>query len=207
MRGRKGDSPKNKAAKQSSFRAPDKRKRRKVAMRSAEERAALLASVAGADALAPPEFMAESAEFDGALDVWRQMAPDLQRIAALTNLDRYTLAIYCVHMADWIVATRDIKANGQWHTVKTVSGDKMERLRPAVKIRELAERHIMEIGERFGLNPSARYKMLRDEAIVAGQGNLFAPRDGADAPAASVEKPTSMLARNSSPPPGGTLPN
>jgi P27 family predicted phage terminase small subunit len=201
MRGRKGASPKIKAAKASSFRAADKPKRKKVRFRSAEERAALLASLGAGDTLAPPEFMAESVEFDGALSVWRELAPDLQRIAALTNLDRYTLAIYCVHMADWIEATRDIKQNGTAHTVKTVSGDRMERLRPAVKIRELAERHIMEIGERFGLNPSARYKMLRDEAIVAGQGNLFGPRAPDDPAAPPVDKPTGMMARAASPAP------
>lgn len=199
-RGRKGDSPRAKEAKASSFRAADKRVRKKVVFRSAEERAKLLASIGGQDGLAPPDYLAESEEFDGALSVWRELAQDLARIAALTNLDRHTLAMYCVHMADWIDATRDIKANGQWHKVKTVSGDKMERLRPAVKIRELAERHIMEIGERFGLNPAARYKMLRDESLV--MGDLFARRptanDGGTSPATPTEKPTGMLARASS---------
>ncbi len=206
MRGRKGDSPKAKKAKQSAFRAPDKAKRPKIKLRSAEERAALLASIGGTDSLAPPEFMAESTGFDGAVEVWRDLAPDLQRIAALTNLDRFTLAIYCVHVADWIDATRDIKANGSWYFAKTVSGDRMERLRPAVKIRELAEKHIVDIGEKFGLNPSARYKMLRDEAIVASQGNLF-PSAAASAPStsAAIEKPTAMMARNSTMPP--PLPN
>lgn len=208
MRGRKGDSPKTKAGKASSFRAADKRSRRKFAFRTPEERAAMLASLGGADDLLPPDILLESSAYDGALQVWRDLGPNLKRIQALTKIDRPTFARYCIHTADWLDLTRDIKARGYYHMVKTVSGDRMERLRPAVKMRDLVESRIVEIERLFGLNPADRYKMLRDQALVPDGGDLFAPRTGGDKPAPSSplpddgETPTGMLSRAAAPPPG-----
>jgi P27 family predicted phage terminase small subunit len=208
MRGRKGDGAAVKAAKQSAFKAPAKPKRKKVKLRSPEERAQILAAIggAGADSLAPPQFLAESEEFDGALDVWRQLAPDLTRINALTNLDRYTFAMYCVHMADWLDAVRDIAEKGAHYIAKNVNRDPIWRLNPAVKVREYAEAHLMDIGERFGLNPAARYKLLRDESLISKQLGLFSDREPAPpgAPAKESdtgEDPTGLMERLGGRPP------
>ncbi|MBV9549095.1 MAG: phage terminase small subunit P27 family [Alphaproteobacteria bacterium] len=194
-RGRKGRSLKARAASRSDFRAPDKPKKPKL--RSAEDRAALLASCGPSESLIPPDFMAERVEFDGAIAVWKELAPDLERIGALAKLDRYTFAIYCVHMADWINYTRDIAAHGETQKVKTVSGDQMERLRPSVKMREIAERRLMDISERFGLNPAARFKMLRDEALVPD--DLFTRRSDQPQPDTGA---AGALNRAATPPPG-----
>jgi P27 family predicted phage terminase small subunit len=74
--------------------------------------------------------------------------------------------MYCVHMADWIAATLDIHKHGSWMKAKNVNGDEMPRLNPAVKVREIAERHILQISERFGLDPANRYKLMRDQAAA-----------------------------------------
>ena len=50
--------------------------------------------------------------------------------------------------------------------MKNVNGDAMPRINPSVKVREIAERHILDISARFGLDPSNRYRLLRDQAAA-----------------------------------------
>lgn len=177
MRGRKPDT----AAMQDAKGNPGKRQRaRKAKPASADQRAAQLASApadlnatAGklAAPISHPKFLAEP-KMKEALAIWKELAPELVRLHLLDRLDRYSFALYCVHLADWIVATRDIQQRKQWMNVKNVNGDMMPRLNPSVKVRELAERHILEIGARFGLDPANRYRLMRDQAAAPlPQGN------------------------------------
>lgn len=109
-----------------------------------------------------------------ACDKWQELAPALRRYNLFTEFDRDALGRYCCHMADWVVATKKIRLQGVTQKVKTVSGDEMIRLNPAIKVRELAERHIEEAVKHFGLAPDVRYGMLRDmNALNVPLGGLF----------------------------------
>lgn len=167
MRGRKPDSAARQAAKGHPSTKGRKPRARNVKA-SAEQRAVMLA----AGQQDHPKFLADP-KLKAALGIWRELEPDLRRLHLLDRLDRHTFAMYCVHMADWITATRDIQKRGQWKNVKNVNGDPMPRLNPSVKVREIAERHIMDIGARFGLDPSNRYKLLRDQSAAPKAADLF----------------------------------
>lgn len=172
MRGRKPDN----AAQQHLKGNPGRRKGAKKA--AAEERAAALASAppSGTDKLSPPAFM-EGAKFETERAVWNELVTELRKMNLLHRLDRYTLAMLCTHIADWIGATNDIKDNGTHYEAENVNGKPLMRLNPAVKVREIAEKHILDIGGQFGMNPFQRYKLLRDQAAV-GVGDLWsAARD------------------------------
>jgi P27 family predicted phage terminase small subunit len=201
-RGRKGDSPEVKTKKAGRFRKPDARQRRKKPAMSVEQRAEMIAALTDGQILNPPSFMLEGRDFDLALQVWKELAPDLDRLNALARPDRYTFAMYCVHMGDWIDAVRELNANGPTYIARnTVNGDELQKLSPWVKVRELAEKNILKIGERFGLDPSNRFKMIRDEALIAGQRNLFERVGAPPAPDNEMGSPTGFLARTATPPP------
>jgi P27 family predicted phage terminase small subunit len=168
MRGRKPEG----AAQQNLKGNPGRRKGRKKA--AAEERAAQLAAAPaqGGDRLAPPEYL-DGKLFEMELKIWNELVPELRRLNLVHRLDRYTLAMLCTHIADWLTATTDIKENGAYYEAENVNGKPLMRLNPAVKVREIAEKHILEIGGQFGMNPFQRYRLLREQSGVPGMGNLW----------------------------------
>lgn len=164
---------------------------------SAEDRAALLASLPDGEL---PGFMVDDA-FKLELEIWKELSSDLRKINALARLDRYAFAMYCVHMADWITATLDIKKRGATYKARnTINKDVLHKMNPMVRVREIAERHILEIGARFGLDPMNRFKLIAAEALGGGQGNL---PFGDPVPPADQDKAqaTGFLANNASPVP------
>jgi len=167
MRGRKPEG----AALQNLKGNPGRRRGKKAA---AEERAAALASAPAStgDRLSPPDFL-DSKEFAAELRIWNELVPELKKLNLIHRLDRYTLAMLCTHIADWINATIDIKANGAHYEAANVNGDTLRRLNPAVKVRQIAEKHILDIGARFGMNPFERYRLLREQSGIPGFGNLW----------------------------------
>ena len=205
-RGRKPDAPALQAAKGH----PGKRRRAGKADTRAAELAA--APPASADPLSPPVWLGE-AKLRPALAIWRELVPDLKRYNLLDTLDRPTFAMYCVHMADWVQATRDIAKNGHSYAAKNVNGDDLMRVNPAVKVRELAERHILEIGSRFGLDPSSRYKLLRDQSASAlgglfsgqGAGGTGEDRGSRGAEETGDDEPLALMQRASAAPPGSAM--
>lgn len=225
MRGRKPDGKERQRAKGNPGRRAPRKKRE-----TAEQAAAAVASAAPSspDSAVPaadqpaiarkshPKFL-DAPRLKEALAIWRELEPDLRRLKLLQPLDRFTFAMYCVHMSDWITATRDIKQRGQWKQVKNINGDPMPRMNPSVKVREIAERHILEISARFGLDPANRYKLLRDQAAApkpvneqgemafdqANTGATPPAREDADEP----PSPLGLMEDLSSPVPPGTRAN
>lgn len=167
MRGRKPDN----AAQQHLKGNPGRRKKAKK--EPAAERAAKLASApaSGSDRLSPPAYMAGD-KFEMERSIWNELVTELAKMNLLHRLDRYTLAMLCTHIADWVAATKDIKESGSHYAAENVNGKPLMRLNPAVKVREIAEKHILDIGDKFGMNPFQRYKLLRDQAAV-GIGDLW----------------------------------
>jgi P27 family predicted phage terminase small subunit len=138
---------------------------------SADERAAMLAGLGDGDV--PAFLLDEKVDFRMELDVWKDQAPHLKRMNALQKPDRYTFAIYCVHMADWIRATLDIRKNGATYKARsTITKDVLHKLNPMVRVRNDAERAILDLATRFGLDPLSRFKLVGIQAGLVGQGML-----------------------------------
>jgi P27 family predicted phage terminase small subunit len=175
---------------------------------SPEERAQLLASLGEGEV--PAFLLSDDADFRLELEVWKDQAPSLRRLNALAKIDRYSLAMYCVHMADWIRAVLDIRKNGATYKARnTINKDVLHKLNPMVRVRDMAEKHILELAARFGLDPISRFKLVGIQAGLAGQGFLPGVFDGDGAqkpPPAETEQedssaPTGLLARSATPPP------
>lgn len=174
---------------------------------TADERAQLLAGLGEGEV--PAFLLTEETDFRLELEIWKELSTDLRRINALARLDRFGFAMYCVHMADWIRATLHIKEHGATYKARnTVNKDVLQKLSPMVRVREIAERHILELGARFGLDPANRFKLVGIQAGLAGQGFLpFGGEPGQKKPdseeesEAAPQAATGFLANNAATPP------
>ena len=178
MRGRKGD-PATQAAKGNPGKRRNKVERMLDEARVRAEGLAT-ATATAADILSPPAFLDE--RFGAALVVWREFAPRLHRLRNFQDIDRLAFAQLCVSYDMWLTATQRVQERGPVSLVKTVSGDKMERLSPYVSIQSIAFRQCQDLFEAFGMTPIDRAKLFRDrQALPAGlwstgSGDEPAPR-------------------------------
>lgn len=127
-------------------------------------------------------YVLKGREFADARKVWDRIAPDLVRSNIMAPTDFEAFGRYCVHVADWAELSKTIKKEGRTQEVKTVGGDVMVRMHPAVKARELAEKRMVELEDRFGLNPRYRMAIMRDMSALPGLGSLFDRADKNDKP-------------------------
>lgn len=116
--------------------------------------------------------------------VWNRIVPELRRLKMLAASDADVFARYCRHFAEWLQACDVLQAEGASVLVKmTHSDERMPRLHPMAKVRELAERHLVDIEDRFGGSPLARFRLIAQSAAHPGAfGDLFG-RAGSEADA------------------------
>jgi P27 family predicted phage terminase small subunit len=114
----------------------------------------------------PPDWLVDEV----ALKVWSDTADDLVKLNFLRPSDRHSFARYCAHLSKWVAASKIIDTEGDHYETKSVTGELLKRLNPMVKVREIAEKHLIELEDRFGLNPTARQKMLRGQAALPAAG-------------------------------------
>lgn len=146
----------------------------------------------------PPAWLVDKT----AIGVWHRMAPELRRLNLLAASDRDIFGRYCFHFAGFIRASEQAPVGREFTLVKmTGSEERMPRLHPAVKARELHERHLIDIEDRFGGSPLARFRLIAQQAAHPGAwGDLFnrsgKPSDP-DAPAetAPATSPIGALAQ------------
>jgi P27 family predicted phage terminase small subunit len=144
----------------------------------AEHLAGLLAAAPSepGDLLAPPALLVDP-RLAPALAIWREYTPRLSRLNMFEPLDRQTFATFCVYYGEFIEAQKHILDHGYSREVKTVSGDKMQRVNPNVDRRDTALKIILELSKRFGLTPLDRYALTANQAaalgIGGGGGGLF----------------------------------
>ena len=121
------------------------------AIAEAERLAAMLASApaASSNALAPPAFIADP-RLAAAGKFWADHAEQLQTLGTLDRLDRFTFAMFCIYVGEFIAAEDDILAHGYSVKVKTVSGDRMPRENPSVARRDFAAKMILDCLECSG---------------------------------------------------------
>jgi len=92
---------------------------------------------------------------------WRRVAPELERLELLTELDATALAAYCDSYATWRKAMKVLREKGLTFTAKK-SGYVGQR--PEVSIGERAILRMRTFCIEFGMTPSARGRMrLPDE--------------------------------------------
>jgi P27 family predicted phage terminase small subunit len=140
--------------------------------------------------LVPPPWLTDK----DALGVWSRVTPELARMNIITAADADTFARYCIHFAGWINAcARLVKAGGETVYVKmTNSEERMPRLHPDVKVREIHERNLVDIEDRFGGSPLARYRLIAQQAAHPGAfGDLFKPREADQVPNTTAAPPPS----------------
>ena len=152
--------------------------------------------------LKPPPWLLDKP----ALGVWHRIAPELHRLNILSPSDVDVFGRYCRHFADWIEATATINREGSTVLVKmTNSEERMPRMHPAVKVREVAEKHLLEIEDRFGGSPLARYRLIAQQAAHPGAfGDLFSRAGVTPDQAPGTTAPTAPAA-SPSPSPIGVL--
>lgn len=160
-------------------------KRKSKAQREAEARSAAAAELAALPVgtkVEPPERLRDE-KYLGALGVWRELGPELERTNRLQPVHRLTFAMFCIYIAEWWAACDDLAKNGRSQTVPTVSGGMMERDRPAVRWRAEAYAAAQEAAKHFGLTPREEYALFKDQSVVARENpGLFG-----SSPAASAE--------------------
>jgi P27 family predicted phage terminase small subunit len=121
------------------------------------------------DQLAPPAIIAAGPLAAAAIAVWRDLAPKLAATHRLQPQHRPVFAMFCVYFAEWALANEEVAKRGHTQRVKTVAGGYMERMRPAVVVRDRAFQMVMSLSDRFGLTPSDEYALFKDQAVAAAQ--------------------------------------
>lgn len=150
------------------------KKKMTKAEREAKRLAGLLAEApaAAGGRLAPPAFIANP-RLAPAYKFWKDHAEQLHDLGTLEQLDRFTFAMFCVYVAEFIAAEDDILATGYSVKVKTVSGDLMPRENPSVARRDHAAKMILEMSRLFGLSKIDRINLSKLARGSDLEGTLF----------------------------------
>jgi P27 family predicted phage terminase small subunit len=175
-------------------------KRRKLTKARAAQAAALaerLAAAPPADdgAFAAPRWMDDPA-LAPAQAIWADVASRLDEIHLINGLDRHTLAIYCVYMAEWIEANDALQREPYCYIGTSTSGGVRPWTNPNAKRRDAAAGVIFELTKRFGFSPLDRFALIKDRsasAVDRGAG-LFNRDEGAPVVADAPQAPEAPAA-------------
>ena len=131
-----------------------------------------------ADNIECPEWLQGSGR-----EVWDRLAPKLQKLDLLTNIDVDFLAVFCKSLADFVRADEHLRTEGEvvvqggkpianYRTgeIETIGGQPIPS--PWISIQNKAAVNIAKFGGRFGLSPSDRVglnvKLLEGEDELKG---------------------------------------
>ena len=105
----------------------------------------------------PPPIAPECPDWlaDEAKEEWRRVAPKLERLGLLTEIDRTALAAYCQEYARWVEAEAVLAEVGM--VIETEKGYLYQR--PELGIARKALQLIKSWCAEFGLTPSSRARM------------------------------------------------
>lgn len=151
-------------------------KAQKAAIRSTKAPPAALDEVLDSGARAPGWLKAEG------LAIWKERAPILRAQNLLKASDELAFARYCRDFALWIKLRGELDRKGYTYDASTTTGGTLRRADPRFLIADRLERSLEGIEDRFGLNPSARQRIVMQRAAAgASQGQL------------SLDKPTAAV--------------
>ena len=106
----------------------------------------------------PPKWLKRSRK---ATEVWNELAPLLQRLNLLTDLDAGPFARYCRYVAEWIAADQTVQKEGTWFNATGTNGEATKKRHPAWQALQDIEKMLRELEATFGMRPDARYKIMR----------------------------------------------
>lgn len=86
---------------------------------------------------------------------WKELVPELERLGLLTVVDGAALACYCQAWAEFRQATMALKKDGRYIQCGT-----QQQPHPAVAQQRTAWKAIREFSSLFGLDPSARSRLV-----------------------------------------------
>lgn len=193
----------------------------KMEAKAAEDAKLLAAGADPADLQALPVFIKDK-RLAPAIEVWKEYAPRLDKLQLLTTLDRHTFAMFCIYVAEFALANRDVLDNGYTIMVTTVAGskskskdgNKMPRLNPSVDRRDHAAKMMLDLAEKFGFTPLDRAKLIHANAMRFDEETLFGRARPAQVPppaqpdaAAEVNRGAAGSARSLDSAPPGSRPN
>jgi P27 family predicted phage terminase small subunit len=87
--------------------------------------------------------------------VWKNLAPQLELIGLLTDIDGQAFAVYCQSYAELVEAEKELLKNGKTQTTK----DGFVRKSPWLSVRDEAHKRMMQIGSQFGFTPASRTRI------------------------------------------------
>jgi P27 family predicted phage terminase small subunit len=161
-RGRKPDTAEQQAAKG----APGKRMTPQEAQKIREPKAPTPVVVGK---VRPPKWLKRSRK---ATEIWNDLAPKLERLNLLNDLDATPLSRYCRYIVEWIAADITVQKEGTWFEAKDTNGNLTKKRHPAWQACQDIEKMLRDLEATFGMRPDARYKIMRDQAAAHGLGNL-----------------------------------
>ena len=110
----------------------------------------------------PFDWMTELAK-----DVWRDLAPDLTRMARLKPHFHHQFASYCEAVSNFIKATNELALNGMWYETRGRNGVQQKHT-SAWRAQDAAANQMRRDSALFGLTPVDESRIGDD-----GQGDLF----------------------------------
>ncbi|MBX4944627.1 phage terminase small subunit P27 family [Rhizobium binae] len=160
-RGRKPDTDEQQAAKGN----PGKR----MSQQDVEKAKTKQAAPVTIGKVRPPKWLKRSRK---ATEVWNELAPQLERLNLLSNLDANPFARYCRYVVEWISADVAVQKEGTWFNGKDTNGNDTKKRHPAFQAVQDLEKMLREMESTFGMRPDTRFKIMRDQAAAHGLGNL-----------------------------------
>ncbi len=99
--------------------------------------------------------------------IWARLAPDLSRMKLLKRPDELTFGRYCEYFALWLKAHGALQSEDL--VKETVSEHvTMDRLNKNLQAALLLDKRLVDLEDRFGLNPSNRQRIFAQRAAGAG---------------------------------------
>jgi len=86
---------------------------------------------------------------------WARVAPELERLGLLTQLDRAAFACYCQSYADYVSLQKFLSVNGLFYV--TPAGKLRER--PEAGMADTAMRTMLAFAREFGMTPASRARL------------------------------------------------
>lgn len=218
--GRRRKDPKEQKARGFPNRRKSKTERVLAEMeaRAADDAKLLAGTKDPADLQALPVFINDK-RLAPAIEVWKDYAPRLDKLQLLTTLDRHTFAMFCIYVAEFALANREILDRGYSLPVPTIAKyadgkpGSMLRENPAVGRRDHAAKMMLDLAEKFGFTPLDRAKLIHANAMRADEETLFGRARPAQVPvpaspaAAEPSRSAAGSARGFDSTPPGTRPN
>lgn len=181
-------------------------------MSKAERARAEAARVAGmiaaapaesADAFAPPQMMLDP-RLAPAIAVWRELVPDLRSMNILKTVDRLVFAMFCLLVADYWAARKDVLENGHYMWWQPAHGNKKRVKSPASDDVVHLTKVILDMAKEYALTPLARYALLREQSAHGAGSTLQSTNAHGAAPASAAADSDDLIglaSRSDSAPP------